>query len=190
MIGAAVGFAIQVSAAQLGEIMPKLPKARAEEYAPHLAYAMLKADITTPKRCAAFLAQLAHESGEFRWFEELADGKAYEGRSDLGNTKPGDGPRYKGRGPIQLTGRANYRAAGKALGIDLEKNPHLAATPEVGFQVAAWYWETKKLNEKADRGDVRGVTRAINGGYNGLQERLAYYAKACEVLGVPSEPLA
>ena len=172
-----------VSLQQLQGIMPNLSAAKAQAYLPHLNRAMAEAGITTPKRQAAFLAQLAHESGELKYFEELASGAAYEGRSDLGNTQPGDGVRYKGRGPIQLTGRANYRAAGRALGLDLEGNPALAATPEVGFRVAAWYWGSRNLNAQADAGNFDAITRAINGGYNGKAARDAYYARARQVLG-------
>ncbi|QRN97885.1 LysM peptidoglycan-binding domain-containing protein [Archangium violaceum] len=171
-----------VSLAQLRKIMPNLSQAKAEQYLPHLNKAMAEAGINTPKRQAAFLAQLAHESGEFRYMEEIASGAAYEGRKDLGNTEPGDGKRFKGRGPIQLTGRANYRAAGKALGIDLENNPTRAADPDVGFRTAAWFWNSRNLNTYADAGNFREVTRRINGGYNGLASREAYYNRALDVL--------
>ncbi len=167
---------------QLRDIMPRLSAARAEECLPHLDAAMVEADIVTSQRQAAFLAQLAHESGELRFFEELSSGEQYEGRKDLGNTEPGDGRRYKGRGPIQLTGRANYRAAGRALGIDLEGNPTRAGDVDVGFRVAAWYWTSRGLNALADAGDFREITRRINGGFNGLAEREAYYRRALEVL--------
>jgi predicted chitinase len=162
-----------------------MPNARgvAVAYAPHLARAMSAAGITTVTRAAAFLGQLAHESAELRYMEEIADGSAYEGRAELGNVQPGDGKRFKGRGPIQLTGRNNYRAAGMALGLNLEREPHLAAMPEVGFRVAAWYWSRYRLNDLADALDFRGITRAINGGYNGLEQRLGYYHRALEVLG-------
>jgi putative chitinase len=140
--------------------------------------------INTPKRQAAFLAQLAHESGELRYMEELASGEAYEGRKELGNTQPGDGKRFKGRGPIQLTGRANYRAAGKALGLDLERHPEKAALPGIGCRVAGWFWQTHDLNDLADRGDFKKITRRIQGGYHGLANRQRYYALALEVLGV------
>jgi predicted chitinase/murein DD-endopeptidase MepM/ murein hydrolase activator NlpD len=171
-----------VSLAQLKKIMPNLSQAKAEQYLPHLNKAMAEAGINTPKRQAAFLAQLAHESAEFRYMEEIASGSAYEGRKDLGNTQPGDGVRFKGRGPIQLTGRSNYRAAGKALGIDLENNPKRAADPDVGFRTAAWYWNTRNLNKYADSGDFKELTRRINGGYNGLADRQKYYARALDVL--------
>jgi predicted chitinase len=143
---------------------------------------MKEHDINTPKRQAAFLAQLAHESRELRYMEEIASGAAYEGRKDLGNTQPGDGKRYKGRGPIQLTGRANYRAAGKALGLDLEEHPEKAATPDLGCRVAGWFWTTRGLNALADRGDFKQITRRINGGYHGLANRQRYYQRALEVL--------
>lgn len=167
---------------QLRDIMPRLSAARASECLPHLDVAMAEADILTPARQAAFLAQLAHESGELRYFEELASGELYEGRQDLGNVHPGDGRRYKGRGPIQLTGRANYRAAGHALGVDLEAHPQRAADVDVGFRVAAWYWTSRGLNALADAGDFREITRRINGGYNGLAQREAYHRRALEIL--------
>lgn len=172
-----------VDATQLRRMMPNLSASRAEAMVPHLNRAMQEAGITTPKRAAAFVAQLAHESGELRHFEELASGHAYEGRRDLGNTQPGDGARFKGRGPIQLTGRANYAAASKALGIDLVNNPELASRPDVGFRVAAWYWKSRGLNELADSGDFDGITKRINGGMNGASERRRYLAMASDVLG-------
>jgi len=171
-----------VSVQQLRAIMPHLSTARANEVLPHLNKAMAEAGINTPRRQAAFLAQLAHESAEFRYFEELASGRDYEGRKDLGNIHPGDGVRYKGRGPIQLTGRNNYRAAGQALGIDLEGNPRRAADVDVGFRTAAWFWNSRNLNSYADQGNFREITRRINGGYNGLSQREAYYNRALQVL--------
>jgi predicted chitinase len=168
----------------LRAVMPNLPAAKAAEYLPLLNAAMAEAQITTPQRQAAFLATLAHESAEFRYFEEIGNGRQYEGRRDLGNTQPGDGPRYKGRGPIQITGRANYRAAGQALGIDLEGNPRAAAEPAVGFRTAGWYWTTRNINEAADAGDFRQVTRLVNGGYNGMADRQRYYDAARRALGI------
>lgn len=125
------------------------------------------------QRLAHFIAQLAHESGNFRYMEEIASGAAYEGRKDLGNTEKGDGTRYKGRGPIQLTGRANYRKYGRALGIDFESNPQIVALPSIGMLVACKYWADNKLNELADKDDINLITLRINGGYNGLADRKA-----------------
>lgn len=138
-------------------------------------------------RLAHFMAQVGHESGNFRYMEEIwgptQAQRGYEGRADLGNTIPGDGFRYKGRGPIQCTGRANYRRYGRAIGIDLERHPEVAAIPSVGLWVALEYWRTHGLNAKADADDVIGVTRAINGGTNGLAERKALLVRAKGILG-------
>lgn len=148
--------------------------------APHLPLlqAALIEIAATPLRKAHFLAQIAHESAGFATLVEYASGKAYEGRKDLGNTQPGDGVRYKGRGVIQLTGRANYRALGDYLGINLEAQPDLAAMPYVAYQVAAHYWLDRNINADADRDDLEAVTRAINGGTNGFKSRAALLAKA------------
>ena len=132
----------------------------------------------TPLRLAHFVAQLAHESDGFRAMEEYASGAAYEGRTDLGNTQPGDGKRYKGRGPIQLTGRANYRTFGRALGIDFESHPEIVALPSVGLLAACRFWTMRGLNELADADDVEAITRRINGGLNGFGDRKAYLVKA------------
>ena len=140
------------------------------EHLSHLQAALFEI-AATPLRAAHLVAQLAHESDRFRALEEYASGAAYEGRADLGNTEPGDGKRYKGRGVIQLTGRANYRRAGKYLGVDLERQPDLAALPAIAYQTAAHYWLDRGINAKADRDDIRGVTKLINGGTNGLRDR-------------------
>ena len=136
-----------------------------------LLAAMNRAGIVDPTERAMFLAQMAHESGNFRYDEEIASGQAYEGRSDLGNTQPGDGVRYKGRGYIQLTGRANYRDYGNRLGVDLENNPDLAKDPNIAADVAIAYWQQRVDRNAARSGDVRTVTRNINGGLNGLADR-------------------
>ena len=135
-----------------------------------------------PLRLAHFMAQLSHESGGFRYMEEIASGQAYEGRANLGNTVPGDGKRYKGRGPIQLTGRANYRAYGRAVGIGFEDHPEIVAVPSIGLHVACEYWKTKGLNALADADDVLGITKKINGGVNGLEDRKRYLQKAKDLL--------
>lgn len=130
-----------------------------------------------PLRLAHFMAQLCHESGSFRYMEEIASGAAYEGRADLGNTQTGDGRRYKGRGPIQITGRANYRRFGRLIGIDIESAPEIAANPSIGLHLALEYWRDRKLNDLADRDDVEAITRRINGGTNGMADRKAHLVK-------------
>lgn len=128
-------------------------------------------------RLSHFMAQLCHESGSFRYMEELASGQAYEGRADLGNTQPGDGKRYKGRGPIQITGRANYRRYGRKIGIDIESAPEIAANPSIGLHLALEYWKANGLNTFADADNVLAITKAVNGGTNGLSDRQAHLAK-------------
>lgn len=138
---------------------------------PHLRIAFARHRIDTPLRAAHCLAQLAHESDGFATLTEYADGEAYEGRVDLGNTQPGDGKRYKGRGLVQLTGRANYRRIGKLCGIDLEAEPGRAADPAIAARTACAYWHDRGINRHADRDDLIAVTFAVNGGLNGLAER-------------------
>ncbi|EQB03848.1 glycoside hydrolase family 19 protein [Sphingobium sp. HDIP04] len=134
-------------------------------------------------RLCHFMAQLSHESGGFRYMEEIASGAAYEGRKDLGNTQPGDGKRYKGRGPIQLTGRANYREYGQALGIAFEEHPEIVAIPSIGLHVALEYWKRKGLSALADNDDLEGITRKVNGGVNGLSDRKQYLGKMKGLVG-------
>ena len=122
-------------------------------------------------RLSHAMAQFGHESDGFRAMEEYASGAAYEGRADLGNSVVGDGRRYKGRGPIQVTGRANYRRYGRKIGIDLERRPDLASAPSIGLSVSCAYWTDRRLNDFADADDIEGVTRRINGGLNGLADR-------------------
>ncbi len=157
---------------------------RMATYFDQLTKAMTRYNINTPMREVAFLAQVAHESGNMRYWQELADGKAYEGRKDLGNTQPGDGPRFKGRGPIQLTGRANYKKCGDALGVDLISSPETAAHPDVGCLIAAWYWDSRHLNALADTGNFDGITKAVNGGFNGKPDRDKKYAELKAIWGI------
>jgi putative chitinase len=150
------------------------PPVRAAELALGAAVHIPAAQIdAAPLRFVHFFAQLGHESGGFRYMEEIASGQAYEGRKDLGNVQPGDGRRFKGRGPIQLTGRANYREYGRRLGIDLENHPEIAALPSIGMMTACAYWAAKGLNALADADDVERITRRINGGLNGFEDRKA-----------------
>lgn len=166
---------------QLKQILP-LSGRRALTFCQPLNDAMQEFDIDTPARQASFIAQVGHESGQFVYVRELASGAAYEGRKDLGNTHPGDGPRYRGRGLIQVTGRSNYEACGDALGLDLLANPELLELPVNAARSAAWFWKTHGLNELADAGDQRAVCRRVNGGYNGLAERLAFFEVAEKVI--------
>lgn len=144
----------------------------------YLPAEMEKAGINTRLRIAHFLAQIGHESDHFRTTKEYASGKAYEGRRDLGNVKAGDGVKFKGRGVIQITGRYNYEKYGKKLGVDLVKKPQLAETPEISVKTAIAYWTDHNLNALADKDDLRGITKKINGGYNGLISRLAMLENA------------
>ena len=166
---------------QLITIMPNA-RAKAGIFLPALNAAMLEFGITTPARQASFLAQLAHESGQLLYVRELASGAAYEGRKDLGNVQPGDGVRFRGRGLIQVTGRTNYAACGKALGLDLLAQPALLEQTVNACRSAGWFWQSRGLNALADAGDQVAVTRRINGGTNGLAERLAYFKTAQRVL--------
>src|SRR3569832_385359 len=134
--------------------------------------------IDTPLRIAHFLAQIAEESDGFCTTEEYASGQAYEGRKDLGNTHPGDGVRYKGRGLIQLTGRNNYATYGKIIGKDLVGHPEQAADPATSLLLACEFWNRTRngLSRFADQDDILSITRAINGGLNGIDSRRAFLA--------------
>ncbi|MFC9766049.1 glycoside hydrolase family 19 protein [Rhodococcus jostii] len=152
--------------------------------------AMIVAEVTTFARAVLWCAQIGHESGGLRWMEEIADGSAYEGRTDLGNTQPGDGRRYKGRGPIQLTGRDNYRrfsvwAHQRGLVNSptyFEDDPLEVSVPRWGFMAAAFFWSTHNINRFADGREVTNATRVINGGTHGLQDRIDRYNQ-CFPLG-------
>lgn len=196
---------------QFKKIMPRMARNPndAATYLPLLNAAMTEVQINTKNRMAAFLAQIAHESGELKYMEEIwgpSDAqKRYEPPSSLatklGNTQPGDGFKYRGRGPIQLTGRANYKACGSKLGLDLEGNPDLASKPAQAFRVACWFWSKNNINALADalKGDADldcakvinvpsdakafdKITKVINGGYNGKHDRDKYYRLALTVL--------
>ena len=173
-----------ISEAQLVAIMPAARRRAAIWLAP-INEAMVEFGIDTPRRIAAFLAQIAHESGSLRHVRELASGEASEGRLDLGNPQPGDGPRYKGRGLIQITGRHNYRQCSIALyGIAelLLAAPETLEHPAAAARSAAWFWWSRGLNILADCPDsFKPITRRINGGLNGSADRLAYYERAQEV---------
>jgi len=168
--------------AQLKLIMPHARPANIEKYYTPLVEAMAIYFIDTPVRMGMFLAQLAHESGSLRYVKEIASGEAYEGRKDLGNTQPGDGVRFKGRGLIQITGRANYAAVSKEIGVDFIAFPERLEEPQYAALTAGWFWNSRQLNTWADKGDFKMVTKRINGGFNGLADRDKYYALAKKAL--------
>jgi putative chitinase len=144
--------------------------------------AMEEFEINTIPRIQMFLAQIGHESAELRYTLEIATGEVYEGRKDLGNTVAGYGKKYKGRGLIQITGYFNYKNLEDALQIPCVDYPELLETPTNACRSAAWFWKTHSCNELADNEDFLGVTKKINGGVNGLHERMAYFNRAKEVV--------
>jgi predicted chitinase len=146
-------------------------------------------EYTSPQqRChiiAAFSAQVGHESVGLLYFEEIASGEEYEGRcKDLGNCERGDGKKYKGRGPIQLTGRSNYKSASLSIGMDYVAVPDVVCFPEHGFKTTVWYWTKKNLNQycTGSYDDFVSLTKRINGGTNGLQNRLDRWNTAKTIL--------
>lgn len=169
--------------AQIIAIMP-FAAARAMAFAQPLTDAMAEHGIVSPKRQAAFVAQIAHETEELRFTRELGTGKEYEGRADLGNTQPGDGAKYLGRGALQITGRANYAACGAALGLPLVDTPALLESPAGACRSAAWFWVKHGLSELADGDKFGSVTKKINGGFNGIDERLEYWIRARKEFGL------
>ena len=170
---------------QLLQILPNAGR-NAGVFVPALNTAMNRYGIVGTARAAAFIAQVGHESGQLRWVREIwgptPQQASYEGRADLGNTVPGDGSKYRGRGLIQVTGRANYAACGEALGLDLLNQPTLLEQPQNAAMSAAWFWSTRGLNTLADQGEFVKITRRINGGINGLEDRLQLWERAKKVL--------
>lgn len=170
---------------QLLQILPNAGR-QAGVFVPVLNTAMNRYGIVGTARAAAFIAQVGHESGQLRYVREIwgptAQQAGYEGRADLGNTVKGDGSKYRGRGLIQITGRANYAACGEALGLDLLSKPELLELPQHAVMSAAWFWSMKGLNTLADQGQFVKITRRINGGLTGQTDRQALYDKALEVL--------
>lgn len=178
---------------QLHEIMPLAAKINIDLFIDPLNKAMTEFEINTPLRISAFLAQIAHESGSFRYTKELATGDAYEYRGDLGNLKSAaltiahahgstTGRFFKGHGLIQLTGYDNFLACSKALNIDCVNKPRLLSEPEGATRSAAWFWNAHHLNELADERKFDQCTHTINGDFNGMASRDVFYAKAKQVL--------
>lgn len=147
-----------------------------------MLHRMAKASGIRGTELAQFLAQCMHETADFSTLSEIGNRAYFMKRYDprynptnaqrLGNTQPGDGERYKGRGFIQITGRDNYKRAGEALGIPLEQNPALAEQPDIAAKIAIWYWKTRVKPKVSNFSDTKGVTRWINSNLRGLQDRI------------------
>lgn len=207
---------VAVTDAQAAQLFPTCPAQRLALYLPHINAALAEFFIAeSPKRVAAWAAQVGHESADLtaweesfaytaerlvqvfpKYFPTLDSARLYVGkraeiasrvyayRMGNGSEASEDGWTFRGRGPNQLTGRENYRAAGRALNLPLETDPELVLRPEVGFRVDGCYWFARDLNELADRGAFELITRRINGGLNGQPDRVARFMRAKAVLGV------
>jgi len=199
---------------QMAAALPSVSAENIDKFYGPMCDAMQEFEINTNKRAAAFLAQCAHESGNFRTLHENLNYKAeglmrifhkyfpdedtanayahnqekianrvYANRMGNGDEDSGDGFRYCGRGLIQLTGKTNYETCGNELQVDLDSNPEYLESPEGAARSAAWFWWSRDLNELADTGDIKAITKRINGGFIGLEERTALYDRALSVLG-------
>lgn len=162
---------------ELKKVISTTPTLTIQKFIGPLNEYMPKYGINTLLRVRHFLAQIIHESGAFFYVEEIASGKYYEGRKDLGNIHPGDGVKFKGRGLIQITGRANYSRLSTDMFNDqrLIDYPEILKQPACAVESACWFWKLKGLNQIADRDDILTITKKINGWTNGLQDRKMYY---------------
>ena len=160
---------------QLKQVCTTTPMSKIKIYVQLFNQYMPQYDINTPLRICHFISQVAHESLCLFYTKEIASGKAYEGRIDLGNVNEGDGVCFKGRGLIQLTGRTNYEELSKEFGIDAISMPELIEQPEWAVRSACWFWKKKGLNQLADLDDIIKVTKKINGGLTGLEDRKRLY---------------
>jgi putative chitinase len=186
---------MQLTHEQLDKCIPNSTDANIIKFLPFFNKYFDMYQIDTKERVAAFLAQICHESGSLKYVEEIADGTNYEFREDLGNLEfmavqvahtnhSTTGKWYKGHGLIQITGYYNHKKCGEALGIDLVQHPKLLMQTEYAVQSAMWFWNTHNCNALADVGDFRGITRKINGGYNGLSERIAHWERIRKILNI------
>lgn len=175
-----------ITESQVRRIMPSAPSDRVKEFVKSFNDWSDEFGINTPLRAAHYIAQVAHETGQLKWLEELASGKAYEGRRDLGNTQPGDGVRFKGRGLLQTTGRANYQAYANSqyCNGDLMAHPEWLAKFPGAQKSSMFFWLKKGLSALADNDDCRGVTKRINGGYNGYAQRAYFLRITKKVMGL------
>lgn len=169
-----------MDAKTLKRIIPFAKMENINKYLPELIKLMPLFDINTPLRISHFIAQLAHESGSLNYVRELSSGRQYEFRKNLGNINAGDGVKYRGRGLIQLTGRSNYEKFQKYLGElpNIIDKPELLEQPHLAVMVSCWFWKTKGLNELADVDNFNRITRIINGGTNGIDERRMFLSRA------------
>jgi len=200
-----------MEAQQLAEIA-KIDLAHAEALIPGMEAAIQTAELNTPERLAAFIAQCGHESDGFRFFEENLNyqaaslirtwpthfneenaneyahnpekiaNRAYANRNGNGDEESGDGWTYRGRGAIQLTFKENYEECSRDLGFDFVSNPDAVSTPEGALLTAGWFWKRKKLNHHVDNNDFVALTKAVNGGTIGLEDRMARYEHAMSIL--------
>lgn len=178
---------MSITKSQLSIIAPTIKEPNLTIYTDALNVTMKEYSIESPSQKCMFLAQVLHESGACRYVKELASGSAYEGRKDLGNTQVGDGIKFKGRGLIQVTGRANYTRLGEFLKLDLLSNPEILEKPELASKSAGWFWHSRKLNTTSSVNTVEAflaVTKKINGGTNGLEDRTLYWNRAKKVFGI------
>lgn len=184
------GIPYELTPADLQKCMPAADPKNVALFAPKLQSAMLEYEIDSTRRAAAFLAQIAHESGSLKYVEEIASGEAYEGREDLGNTDPGDGKLFKGRGLIQITGRANYSELSKELSYNFVLRPEDLEKPGPAAYSAAWFWWSRHLNRLADIDAFEKISARINGVNkktgkpNGMEDRLKHWAVCRKVLKV------
>jgi len=153
----------------------KLSVSKLDLFYPLLSKYMEEYEINTKNREIDFISNLLVESGRFVYTKELASGKAYEGRKDLGNTSKGNGVKYKGRGLIQITGKFNYEKLSKDFNVDLISKPELLETPDLAVRSACWFWVSKNLNSLADSDQFEKICIRINGGHNGYTERKWYH---------------
>ena len=172
---------------QLRKIDPHISEENIKIYTPLLNKWMPYYSINTKLRQAAFIAQILHETGSLRYTEEIASGEKYDtGRlaKRLGNTpqRDGDGEKYKGHGCIMITGKDNYEAVSKGLGVDFVSHPELLKEPCYAVQSACWWWTMHGLNRLADKKDFGAITKIINGGENGEKDREEYYSRALATL--------
>lgn len=169
---------VRVSASGLCNISPYINAVDAVKIAHIINERASTYGISTKFRMCAFVATIIHESGCFRYTQEIASGEAYEGRKDLGNINEGDGVKYKGRGFIQITGRANYEKVQEALKVPCVEHPELLASYPLCLVASMWWWFAHGCNQLADKDNIELVTRRVNGGYRGLTERKKYYELA------------